>query len=121
VTILTLGYYDTSNTNVTSNTARARARLHLPKNPSERLCVETLVRDGWEVTRRGWPDFAAFRGDDFLVAEVKRHSRNTLKRSQLDMMQTLARFGVKCYKFTPDGGFERVIVGNEVVTGGLLG
>jgi hypothetical protein len=79
------------------------------KNEAETQFLDYAVQKGIFATRRGWPDFACFLPDGELIAvEIKRNSRHCLKESQLRIMRALSKFGVPCYRWTPDGGFERV-------------
>lgn len=78
------------------------------KNPAECQLFNKLTSQGWYVTRRGWPDFACFKGDNITLIEVKPTSTHHLKREQYRLMAGLAKFGVKCFRWSPDGGFEPI-------------
>lgn len=78
------------------------------KNPAERLFFQQLTTQGWYVTKRGWPDFACFKGDNLALVEVKPTSRHHLKRGQYRLMVALAKLGVKCFRWTPDAGFQPI-------------
>lgn len=78
------------------------------KNPAERQLFHELSSRGWEVSKRGWPDFICFKGNNLALIEVKRNSRCHLKRQQQRLMKTLASFGVKCFLWSPDGGFQPI-------------
>lgn len=78
-----------------------------PVNPAEKRCWEELVKLGWEPTKRGWPDFVAFKGERICVVEVKPRTTEFLKRSQIRVMNALSAAGIECFKFTPDFGFTR--------------
>lgn len=72
------------------------------KNTAERSFAEAAREDGWEVTKRGYPDFICYRGDDVMLVEVKKNANTRLKLSQSRIMNFLAKRGVKCYKWSPD-------------------
>jgi hypothetical protein len=40
--------------------------------------------------------------------EVKPRGTHHLKSDQHQIMKYLSKAGIKCYKWTPDGGFERI-------------
>jgi hypothetical protein len=64
---------------------------------------------GWTATKRGWPDFFCINDKgEFCCVEVKPKESNGLKNNQREIMQHLSRAGIKCYKWTPGGGFERI-------------
>lgn len=79
-----------------------------PKNAAERACFETMEKDGWTVTKRGWPDFFCVRGDEFCAVEVKPHKNSLLKANQLAVMGMMSAKGIPCFMWSPDGGFEEV-------------
>lgn len=79
-----------------------------PKNEAEAACFDVLTRLGWKPTKRGWPDYFCVNGDDICAVEVKPRKSHRLKRNQLAVMGLLARQGIKCFMWSPDGGFEDV-------------
>lgn len=79
-----------------------------PKNQAEAACFDLMEADGWKVTKRGWPDFFCVRDGEFCAVEVKPSKASTLKRNQLAVMGMLSAKGVKCFMWSPDGGFEEV-------------
>ena len=78
-----------------------------PCNASEQEAWDKLIQRGWFVTRRGWPDFACFKDGKLVLIEVK-HKHDKLKYMQLRVMRTLAQYGIPCYRWSPEEGFERV-------------
>lgn len=78
------------------------------KNPAEKQLYRELTSQGWQVTKRGWPDFACFKGDNLALVEVKPRRSRHLKKEQYRLMAALAKLGVKCFRWSPDGGFEPV-------------
>ncbi len=61
---------------------------------------------GWTCTKRGWPDFFCVNDQgEVCCVEVKPNKKHGLKTNQAQIMAFLRSKGVKCYKWTPDGGF----------------
>ncbi len=77
------------------------------KNQYERECYEALRKEGWFVSKKGWPDFLCIRGDDIILVEVKPKRSHRLKKHQYLVMTALTKAGLKCYRWTPEG-FEKV-------------
>lgn len=78
------------------------------KNPAERQLFQELTSQGWEVTKRGWPDFACFKGDNLALIEVKPNKSHRLKKSQQRLMTALANLGVKCFLWSPNSGLQPI-------------
>lgn len=78
------------------------------KNGAEQEFLECAQSLGWEVTKRGWPDFVCFKGNAMMVVEVKAHRGRHLRHYQRRVMKFLARRGVACYRWTPDGRFDKL-------------
>ncbi len=93
-------------------TPRRRRRTKNPReylNEAERLFVERARLNGWFASKLGWPDFLCLdRAGRLNVVEVKTKAHHRLRASQKLVMYQLARMGVRCWKWTPDGGFERL-------------
>lgn len=71
------------------------------KNPSELKVIRDLEKEGYEVLKRGWPDFIAFKGSTVRFIEVKRLttsrgklSRSELKPDQIKVADILKQFGI---------------------------
>lgn len=79
-----------------------------PRNEAERAFFEAARAKGWEVCKRGWPDFFCVRGEEIAVVEVKPRGDRELKAEQSTVLRALARYGVPCYRWSPDRGFERI-------------
>ena len=60
-------------------------------NPTEMEVAESLIDDGWEVMKKGWPDFLAVRGDEIRFIEVKQKGQR-LKPQQKRMAKILMEF-----------------------------
>lgn len=78
-----------------------------PLNPTEAEAWDLLEQLGFTVTKRGWPDFMAYKDGKLIVVEVKR-SDVALKRTQQILMQHLKRYGVPCYRYDPVNGLKKV-------------
>jgi hypothetical protein len=77
-------------------------------NNAEEAFRRQAVDSGWTVSKRGWPDFICERDGKIVIVEIKAHRRRILKREQRYVMNLLASYGVPCYRWSPDGGFERI-------------
>ena len=79
-----------------------------PKNQAEGQLYDLMNQDGWFVEKKGFPDFACYRNDEFILVEVKPKRGHRLKKAQYRLMTTLAKAGIKCYRWTPEDGFTLV-------------
>jgi hypothetical protein len=78
-------------------------------NLTEEAFAQLAERNGWEVTKRGWPDFLCFGPNDEVIAvEVKprladpsKGRMKVLSRYQVRVMDILQAAGVRC--FVSDG------------------
>jgi hypothetical protein len=76
-------------------------------NEAEGRFERTAHEKGWQVTKRGWPDFLCRHPDGTVVAvEIKPRMKDgtrlkILKREQADAMDWLTSIGVRC--FVSDG------------------
>jgi hypothetical protein len=78
------------------------------RNTPERLFARMAESRGWDITKRGWPDFLCWRDGKLVAVEVKPRGSHPLKASQLRVMRYLVAHGIDCYKWSPDGGFEKI-------------
>jgi len=76
--------------------------MRVLKNKPEQVVREWLEKQGYEVTKRGWPDFIATRGDEVRLIEVKPHSGRKLAAKQRLVADALSRFGLKVELMSPD-------------------
>ena len=60
-----------------------------PKNYTEGKCYDELEKEGWRLTKRGWPDFFCEKEWEICVVEVKQHSSHLLKKDQNVIMTAL--------------------------------
>ena len=79
-----------------------------PTNPTEAALYRQLDAEGWTILRRGWPDFYCIRGDELMLVEVKAKKDNRLRAEQGEVLYGLGRRGIPCFKWSPNGGLERV-------------
>lgn len=61
--------------------------------------------NGWGVSKRGWPDFICYRGDEVVCVEVKPDHITELRGPQAKVISILQAHGLKCYRWSPVGGF----------------
>jgi len=48
------------------------------------------------------------------VVEVKPHRGRRLKREQYAILSILSSYGVPCYRWSPDGGYEKIEPDNNI-------
>ncbi len=80
-----------------------------PINKAEAQFFNLMEGAGWETTKKGWPDFACFKDGKLVLIEVKPKRSHRLKYWQSKIMLELVKHGIKCYRWSPDGGFEPVM------------
>lgn len=80
-----------------------------PANRSEAEFWEAATSNGWTVEKRGWPDFACWKDGKFIVVEVKPNKHMGLKSPQWAILKALAKAGIPAYRWTPDGGFRKIL------------
>ena len=78
------------------------------KSAEEQLKI-LMEAEGWDVIHKGWPDFACIRDGEMMFIEVKGYKGEMLKKHQHHLMTNLAKIGLNCYKWTPNGGFEQML------------
>jgi hypothetical protein len=82
------------------------------RNDAEAAFTAFAKRRGWVTSKRGWPDFFCASSpeadDQIMLVEVKPHRGRRLKSEQLCVMRALARYGVPCYRWSPDQGLTEV-------------
>lgn len=52
----------------------------------------------------------AFKDGQLICVEVKPYGGFNLKRTQERCMRSLAVYGIPCYRYSPDTGFQRLYV-----------
>jgi len=72
------------------------------KNYLENEFAKKAKQLKWEVTKRGYPDFICYKPNgDVVLVEVK-PTNHRLKKSQYKLMNALKKYGIKCYRWSPD-------------------
>jgi hypothetical protein len=79
-----------------------------PKNKAERAFYDLMVSKNWQISKRGWPDFACWKDGKFAVVEVKRKGKHRLKTEQYAILRILASFGIQAYRWSPTDGFVQI-------------
>jgi len=79
-----------------------------PINRAEAELFDIMQDNGWELSKKGWPDFACFKDGKLVLIEVKPKRSHRLKSWQHKLMLELAKHGIRCYRWSPDGGFEPI-------------
>jgi hypothetical protein len=89
---------------------RAKPKRRRPRgNPAEAAFFEELTADGWEVFKRGWPDFICVRNGKVLLVEVKPTPVEGLRHDQVFILQLLADAGLNVAVWNPKTGYRRVM------------
>ena len=81
----------------------------IPVNKAELEFFNKAKAKGWWLQKRGWPDFFCIKPDGTIcLVEVKGKRGHQLKSSQRLTMERLSEFGVPCFRWSPDGGLEKI-------------
>ena len=82
----------------------------LRRNPAERQFQQWEMSQGSRLFSRGWPDFLVVTNQGELrIVKVQKDRNRNLPAKQLRILNQLARAGLPCYRWTPKGGYERVL------------
>jgi VRR-NUC domain len=76
-------------------------------SPTERIFTEHARSAGWEISKRGWPDFIMWKDGEIACVEVKK-DLDRLRDNQLSVLEALASHGVPCFTWRPIEGFVRI-------------
>jgi len=82
--------------------------IRVPKNKAELELYNLMIKDGFEVVRRGFPDYACFKDNKLILVEVKPNKDTYLKKSQYRLMKALSDKGIECCRWSPDSGFQPI-------------
>jgi hypothetical protein len=66
-----------------------------PKNEAEAEFYDWAKSRGWQLTRRGWPDFFCWRDGQIALVEVKPKKGRRLKQHQIFVLKALAEAGTE--------------------------
>lgn len=77
-------------------------------NTAENEFAIAARKNGWSITKKGYPDFICYKGDELMLVEVKANGNGRLKTSQQKFMNTISKYGVKCYKWYPEKNWLRI-------------
>jgi hypothetical protein len=83
------------------------SQLHEPNykkvyaNVPEQSFADEARKLGWEVTKKGWPDFICTKGGKMVFVEVKPGRNHRLSIAQTRVMDFLAKAGIECYRWEP--------------------
>ena len=69
------------------------------KNTAEENFCQFIESLGFNVSKRGWPDFICWQNDRLICVEVKDTARHPLKKEQKFVMQKLSSFGIPCFRW----------------------
>lgn len=77
-------------------------------NVAEEAFCDWAASRGWNLSRKGWPDFFCWFDGQVACVEVKPVGRERLSDSQKGVMRALVAAGIPCYRWTPDRGLRRL-------------
>jgi len=72
------------------------------QNRHEEAFATAARAKGWDVTKRGYPDFICYRNGEIMLVEVKPDKRHRLKKDQMLFKQEMEKRGVRCYRWSPE-------------------
>lgn len=78
------------------------------KADAEKLFTEIMLKEGWDVTNRGSPDFFCWKANRFICVEIKPKRGRRLKAAQRRVLSSLTARGIECYKWNPQDGFVKI-------------
>lgn len=84
--------------------------LILVRNRAEQDCLLRLQKAGWQVFRRGWPDFIAEKDGRVVVIEVK--DRSGFSDEQVFVLDWLSGLSESVYVWRP--GQEHLVKWSDV-------
>lgn len=76
-------------------------------NPAEQSFRQLAEAEGWDVTKRGWPDFLCRRNGELMAVEVK-DGNDGLSPQQYETISDLRRAGIPTFVWAPDTGYTEV-------------
>jgi hypothetical protein len=86
-------------------------------NEPELAFAVWAATEGWIATKRGWPDFICYRGDEVMAVEVKWSDGLSMDQQRACLM--LATHGIPTFVWSPPGPLEPFeVVGDRHVSFG---
>lgn len=76
-------------------------------NVIEQQFRELAEAEGWDVTKRGWPDFLCRRNGELMAVEVK-GPHDGLSAEQYEAISDLRRAGIPTFVWSPGEGYTEV-------------
>jgi Holliday junction resolvase-like predicted endonuclease len=75
------------------------AKPRQPKNIAEAKVWNQLTKQGWNISKRGWPDFFCWKDSgEILFVEVKQRRQSNLKLAQRRVFHALESRGIPIQK-----------------------
>lgn len=74
-------------------------------NPAEQRVLSRLLRAGFAVFRKGWPDFIAIKNGNVVAVEV-RQGKDRLSGAQMGVLNILKTLGAQTFVAHLDKDFE---------------
>ena len=91
------------------------------KNKSEQAFIDAAHEKGWQVIRKGWPDYLCFKqGEDggiaeIMAVEVKPRHAEGLKFHQILSASILSGCGIECFVYGAQEGTIRKVTATPEV------
>ncbi len=73
---------------------------------TEARFVHRATKAGYQVIKKGWPDFVLIKEGRLFAVEVKQE-HNGLTPAQFEIMGLLSQAGIKCLVWKPKSGFHK--------------
>lgn len=86
-----------------------------PSNVYEAEFFDLAASHGWLLTTRGWPDFFLERDGQVICVEVKPSISREIRAPKRRVIDALVAAGIRCFAWSPEGGFERLFSGGKGV------
>lgn len=76
------------------------------QSPAEQRFADWAESQGWDVTKRGWPDFICRRDGAIMAVEVKA-GLDVIRPEQIDVLDDLSANGIPTYVYHDGMGLKR--------------
>lgn len=84
-----------------------------PRNTNQAHFFDLASEAGWTLSTRGWPDYFLKLGNSVCCVEVKAASSRNFRPEQVRVLAALSQAGIPCFCWSPDGGLEKVVMGDR--------